>query len=170
MSTEHIPPFYKRYIDLVDAQLLANTLKENGESMSAFVKTWTDNMVKYRYEDGKWTAREVIQHLIDSERVFAYRALRFARMDQSELPGFNENDYATVYEEDPRSFYEVIHEMEAVRGSTVALFESFSPLALKRTGRASGVDMSVRTIGEVIAGHELHHKNILIERYFPDTA
>lgn len=168
MSTDHIPPFYRRYINLVDSQLLAHTLRENGQSMSRFLKSWSSEMIDYRYAEGKWTAREVVQHLIDSERIFAYRALRFARMDQSDLPGFNENEYAEVYNEDKRPFGDVIEEMEAVRASTVSLFAGFSPHALKRTGTASGVTMSVRTIGEVIAGHELHHKNILIERYFPD--
>ena len=168
MSTEHIPPFYRRYISLVDSKLLVHLFKENGEKMFRYAGSWTGEMAEYRYAPGKWSAREVIQHLIDSERIFAYRALRFSRQDQTELPGFDENAYTVTYEEDTRSFEQVLEEMKAVRLATIKLYESFTPLHLKRTGTASGVEMSVRSIGQVIAGHELHHRNILMERYFPD--
>ncbi len=168
MADLKIPSFYQRYISLVDSNLLVHTLRENGDKFFGLVSSWSEAQTNYRYAPEKWSARDVVQHLIDSERVFAYRALRFARQDQTELPGFDENAYASTYSEDTREFDLVLNELKAVRQSTISLFESFTPLQLKRTGTASGVTMSVRTIGEIIAGHELHHQNILMERYFPD--
>lgn len=167
MSEAHIPPFYRRYMELVNGGILVDTLRENGKQMRQWVLTWTEDMAAYRYEDSKWSAREVIIHLMDAERVFAYRAMRFARKDKTALPGFDENAYAVEYSADRRLIPELVEEMGAVRQATITLYKSFSPLHLKRTGMASGVTMSVRSIGEVIAGHELHHKNILLDRYFP---
>jgi hypothetical protein len=167
MGDKHIPPFYRRYMDLVNGGILVETLRENGKEMRQWVSTWTEDMAAYRYEETKWSAREVLIHITDAERVFAYRAMRFARKDKTALPGFDENFYALEYSSDHRTIPELLEDMEAVRQATVTLFRSFSPLQLKRTGTASGVMMSVRSIGEVIAGHELHHKNILLDRYFP---
>jgi hypothetical protein len=167
MVKSQIPPFYKRYINLVDTGVLLHSLTENGKKMREYVGTWSEEMANYRYAPEKWRAREVIMHLNDAERVFAYRAMRFARKDKTILPGFDENAYALEYSFDKRSLDELIHEMTSIREATIALFSSFTDLQLKRKGTASQVSMSVQTIGEIIAGHELHHKNILMERYFP---
>jgi hypothetical protein len=108
----------------------------------------------------------VILHLIDSERICAYRALRFARKDPTHLAGFDENAYAKNYAEDKRTMAEIISEMKSVRAATISLFKSFDRAALDRQGEASGASMTVRTLGEIIAGHELHHKKVLEEKYF----
>ncbi len=168
MSEQRIPPFYRRYIDLIDSNLIVHILEENGREMQEFARSWSAEMTAYRYQEGKWSAREVILHMIDAERIFACRALRFARRDPTSLPGFDENAYAETYAEDERPFSEILKEMEIVRSSTTALFSGFTEKQLKRQGTASGITLTVRELGEIIAGHEQHHRKILMERYFPE--
>lgn len=169
MAEERIPPFYKRYLSLVvNAPLITHFLEENGKAMYHYAASWDDEMTNYRYAPDKWSAREVIQHLIDAERIFSYRALRFARKDQTELPGYDENAYAATYKEDQRPFGDLLEDMRLVRAATIHLFNGFTAVQLRRSGTASGAVMTVKTLGEVIAGHELHHRKILMERYFPD--
>ncbi|MCA6078581.1 DinB family protein [Fulvivirga sedimenti] len=169
MKTTHpvLPPFYSRYVDLVSDVGLLSLLEENGRDMRAMVNSWSPEEADFRYAPDKWAAREVIMHLIDSERIFSYRALRFARKDHTPLPGFDENSYAQFYGNDKRTLEMLIAEMKSVRDSTISLFKSFDSDALNRRGEASGISMTVRTIGEIIAGHELHHKKVLEEKYFP---
>lgn len=119
----------------------------------------------YRYAPGKWSVKEVLVHLADTERVFGYRALRIARGDTTPLPGFEQDDYVVPDDLAPRSLDGVKAELAAVRASTVALFRGLTDAALLRTGTASGVTFTPRGIAWVIAGHELHHRAILNERY-----
>ncbi len=161
-----LPHFYSRYVDLVSDINLPLMLEENGRLMRELVGSWTPEEADYRYAPEKWSAKEVIMHLLDSERIFSYRALRFARKDHTPLPGFDENNYAQFYRNDSRTIEMLVAEMKSVRDSTIALFKSFDNDALNRKGEASGVSMSVRTIGEIIAGHEMHHKKVLEEKYF----
>ena len=142
-------------------------MRENGRKMHETVNSWTDEQCRHRYAPGKWSAIEVIMHLIDSERIFSYRALRFARGDTNSLPGFDENLYADRYRDDIRTKDMIVHEMKIVRESTICLFESFSTDMLDLRGIASETTMTVRSIGEMIVGHEIHHKKVLEEKYFP---
>ncbi len=166
-SVPDLPPFYARYANLISDVMLPTLLEKNGKIMADYVSEWTKAQAEYRYAPGKWSAREVIMHLIDSERIFAYRALRFARKDSTPLPGFDENAYAAMYSDDNRNMPDLIREMKSVRASTIQLFKSFSKEALNRSGEASGITMTVRSLGEIIAGHELHHKKVLEGKYFP---
>jgi hypothetical protein len=120
----------------------------------------------YRYAEGKWTIKDIIQHLIDTERVFSYRALRFARKDSTELPGYDENLYADTANGSERKLQEMLTELALVRQSTIMLFKSFSAESLLYTGIASNNVASVRALGFIIIGHQNHHMKIFKERYY----
>src|SRR5690606_18442301 len=124
-----------------------------------------ENQGLYSYAHGKWTLKEVLIHCIDTERIMSYRALRFARNDQTELPGFEQNDYVPQSEANSRKMADLIEEYKILRQSTILLFKSFSDDVLKRAGVANGNPISVRALGFVISGHELHHLNVCKERY-----
>lgn len=129
------------------------------------LRTVPEDKGEYRYEHGKWSIKELICHMMDAERIFAYRALRFARNDSTELPGFEENDYAPEANAHSRTLKQLMNEAEALRKTTLDLFSSFTPEMLQRKGSANKSVVSVINIGYIIAGHETHHRNILNERY-----
>jgi uncharacterized damage-inducible protein DinB len=120
-----------------------------------------------RYAPGKWTPKQVLLHIADAERIFAYRALRFARADAQELPGFDENEYAASSEADDRPLADLLAEYQAVRAATLAFFSGLNAGQLDRAGRANGSPYTVRALLYLAAGHEAHHLNILRERYWP---
>ena len=130
-----------------------------------FVQNIPMDKFDYRYAEGKWTIKDIIQHLIDSERVFAYRALRIARNDKTPLPGFEENNFANEASGNDRKLQEMLTELALVRQSTIMLFKNFSEEILLRTGTASEKQVSVRALGFIIIGHQKHHQKIFIERY-----
>jgi uncharacterized damage-inducible protein DinB len=119
----------------------------------------------YRYAEGKWTIKEIIQHIIDTERIFSYRALRISRNDKTPLPGFEENDYVDNTDANKRGLQELLTELSAVRHATLLLFKSFSEEQLARIGIASENEISVRAIGFIIIGHQKHHQKVFEERY-----
>lgn len=119
----------------------------------------------YRYAPGKWSIKEVLQHLNDCERIFTYRALRFARNDATALPAFEENEYTPASEADRSPLTSILTEHKAIRASTLALFASFTPVMMARAGLASGNTMSVEQLGLIAAGHAEHHCDIHEERY-----
>ncbi len=161
---EHIP-YYSRYIDLVpDGDLLA--LLETQHSVTqAMLAPLTPEQAKHRYADGKWSVTEVIGHLADAERVFAYRALRFARNDATPLAGFDENLYVPAARFDDRPLGNVAVEFRAVRTATIAFFRGLDAGALERSGPANGQPISVRALAYTIAGHERHHVGLLRTHY-----
>lgn len=130
-----------------------------------FVQNIPMDKFDYRYAEGKWTIKDIIQHVIDTERIFAYRALRISRNDITPLPGFEENDYVENSKANERGIQDLLAEFSAVRYSTLFLFKSFSEEQLKRMGTASGTAISVRAIGFIIIGHQKHHQHIFQERY-----
>jgi uncharacterized damage-inducible protein DinB len=130
-----------------------------------FVQNIPMDKFDYRYAEGKWTIKDIIQHVIDTERIFAYRALRISRNDATPLPGFEENDYVENTKANERGIQDLLAEFSAVRYATLFLFKSFSEEQLKRMGTASGTAISVRAIGFIIIGHQKHHQNIFQERY-----
>lgn len=130
-----------------------------------FVQNIPMDKFDYRYVEGKWTIKDIIQHVIDTERIFAYRALRISRNDTTPLPGFEENDYVENTKANKRGIQDLLAEFSAVRYATLFLFKSFSEEQLKRMGTASGTAISVRAIGFIIIGHQKHHQNIFQERY-----
>lgn len=156
--------YYGRYVDLVGDDLFG-TLRAGAESIRRLLEPLPESRGDHRYAPGKWSVKEVLGHLIDAERVFGYRALRFARNDQTPLPGFEQDDWVPLSGSDSRTLRSLLDEYRAVRGSTIALFENLPEEAWSRVGTANGARMSVRAAAYVIAGHEIHHGNVLRERY-----
>lgn len=158
--------FYRNYVVLVPKHDLREALEDSLEASSAFWNIISEEKANYRYAEGKWSIKELLQHIIDTERIFSYRALAFARGEKAALPGYDENDYAANCLADARSFAEMVEELKIVRQSTIALFQSFDENVLDNIGKASGTNLSVRAAGFIIVGHELHHINVVKERYF----
>lgn len=165
-STEHAP-YQGAYIALCPEGGLLAALQAADAHAAAVLGGIPEQSAGFRYAAGKWSMRDVVQHLIDCERVFAYRALRFARRDGTGLPGFDEDSYATEAHADARPWTDLLAERAVVRQGTLHLFRSLSDEALVRSGQANGQAMSVRALGWCIAGHERHHLRILQERYLP---
>jgi uncharacterized damage-inducible protein DinB len=159
-------PYTIMYIQLLpDDGLILKHLEDNLRATTEFMRALPEESLTYRYAEGKWTIKEILAHLIDDERIYAYRALRFARNDQTELPGFEQDDYALESGANKRTLDDLLEEFAIVRRSTIALFESFDDHVLTRAGVASGNVMSVRAAAYHIAGHELRHLNIIKDRY-----
>eukprot|EP01137_Pigoraptor_chileana_P007833 Opistho-2@3622 len=158
--------FYASYIHQVATEYtLIEELEISVHRLIKFVQDIPMDKFDYRYAEGKWTIKDILQHIIDAERIFAYRALRFARNDKTELPGFEENSYADQANGNKRSIQVLLTELAVVRQSTLSLFKSFSQEELLRSGIASNNPMSVRALGFVIIGHQNHHQRIFKERY-----
>jgi uncharacterized damage-inducible protein DinB len=160
-----LPPFYKGYVQQVEHMDMLEALTHSGEQMVTLVNAIPEIKGAHRYAPGKWSIKELLCHVMDAERIFAYRALRFARQDATPLAGFEENDYATQANAHARSIAQLAVELKNLRATTLDLFSSFTPDMLKRTGTANNALVSVLNIGYIIAGHETHHGNILRERY-----
>lgn len=160
---------YKRYIDLVDTDDINDALEYGTSQMVKLANNIPPTKYDFSYAPEKWTVKETIIHLIDTERIFAYRALRFARGDKTELPGFEQDDYVPSSKGHQRSFSAIMKEYKSVRQASISLYKSFDEEMLKEIGTASGNPFSVRALGYLIAGHEIHHSNILKERYLDDA-
>lgn len=164
-AIEHAP-YQAAYLELVDTTWsLTEELEVSLHNLVHFVREIPMDKFDYRYAEGKWTIKDILQHLIDTERVFAYRALRFARYDKTELPGYDENAFAVATDANRRSIQDLLTEFTLVRHSTIALFKSFTEDNLMSTGTASGFTVSVRALGFVIIGHQYHHIKVFKERY-----
>ena len=165
LNLETVPPFYKNYVKQIEETDLLQALRISGHRCLELVHAIPDEKADFRYENGKWSVRELLCHMIDAERIFAYRALRFARNDKTPLAGFEENDYATEANASGRSLQKIVADMAHLRSSTIDLFESFTPEMLTRKGISNKNEFSVMVLGFIIAGHETHHCNVLKERY-----
>ena len=165
LTTEEYAPFYRPYIAALDNVDLMDELEISVHRLVKFVQNIPMDKFDYRYAEGKWTIKDILQHLIDAERVFAYRALRFARLDKTALAGFEENQYALTANGSARTIQELLSELLTVRQSTLSLFKTFSDEVLLRKGIASEREMSVRALGFIIIGHQNHHQNVFQERY-----
>ena len=157
--------FYKSYIQALEDVELIEELEISLHDFIRFVQNIPMDKFDYRYAEGKWTIKEIIQHLIDSERVFSYRALRISRNDKTPLPGFDENEYVANSNGNKRNLQGLLTELAVVRQATLSLFNSFSQEQLQYVGIASDNEVSVRAIGFIIIGHQKHHQKIFAERY-----
>jgi len=160
--------YYKKYIDLVSAQDLTDAMEYGSTQTIKLVNNIPPSKYDYSYADGKWTVKESLLHIIDTERIFAYRALRFARGDKTNLPGFDQDAYVPMAKGHQRSFSAIIKEYKSVRQASITLYKSFDDEMLSSIGTASDNPFSVRALGYIITGHEIHHRNILNERYLQD--
>lgn len=157
--------YYDRYISLVPVGDIVETLESQLDSTLALLHSINGAQANERYAPDKWSIKELVGHLIDSERIFAYRALRFARADKTPLSGFEQDDYVRCAGFDDRALADLAEEFEHVRESSIILFGSLNDEAYQRRGLANEVEISVRALAYIIAGHEVHHVNILKTRY-----
>lgn len=157
--------FNATYIQAAGDEDLYEDLEISLHAFIRFVQDIPMDKFDYRYADGKWTIKEIIQHIIDTERVFSYRALRISRNDKTPLPGFDENEFALNTNANDRHLQSLLTELSIVRQGTLALFKSFSEEQLKRIGIASDNQISVRAIGFIIIGHQKHHQTVFQEKY-----
>lgn len=162
--------YYGKYIALVAGSDVLAALEEQPGETLALLSTLGDEQGNFRYAPGKWSIKEVLGHIIDAERVFAYRALRFARNDQTPLASFEQDDYVRAGSFDDCGLADLIEEFVCVRRASVMLFAKLTPEAWMRRGTASNNPVSVRAIAYIIAGHELHHRRILEEHYLKALA
>ncbi|WP_350285960.1 DinB family protein [uncultured Croceitalea sp.] len=157
--------YYRPYVNLLGDNELLPALNNGAVQMNDFMSTLQLDRLRYTYGDGKWTVAEVLMHIIDAERIFQYRALRFARNDASPLMGFEQDDFIVESGAERKTIADILKEYQTVRSATLALFESFTQAQLQRLGEANSATVSVRALGFIIAGHQLHHMNVLLERY-----
>lgn len=162
---EKVSRFYQGYVQNVMDQDMFDALRQSSKVTLELVRSIPESKGEYRYAEGKWSIKELLAHMIDVERIMAYRALRFARNDKTDLPGFEENDYAPEANAHARTIAQLADEMERLRATTIDMFKSFTPEMLQREGTANKNNLSVLVLGYVIPGHETHHRKILIERY-----
>ncbi|HVG43653.1 MAG TPA: DinB family protein [Longimicrobium sp.] len=167
-ADEHAP-YYARYIDLVPDGDLLDYLQRQMESAAAFLRAIPAEKHGHRYAEGKWSVREMVGHIADTERIFAYRALRFARADQTPLAGFDENAYVPAANFDARDLDSLVDEWVHVRLATLALLRGLDAGAPLRRGKANDQEISVRALAWVTAGHVDHHAAILRERYLGES-
>ncbi len=158
-------PYFDNYISLVKGENILAVLESNSKTTRDFLNSIAEEKGNYSYADGKWNVKQVIIHITDTERVFAYRALSIARGDNSPLPGYDENIWADNCAAEKRTLADVVEEFLSVRQSTIQLVKSFDDELLSRKGIANNNPASVIALAFVIAGHELHHLNVLRERY-----
>lgn len=158
-------PFYAGYIARVANGDILETLKRQQSEMVKLISGLTTEQGAFRYGPGKWSVREVVGHVIDAERIFSYRALRVGRNDKTPLAGFEENEYVANGNFEDRAIADLAADFDHLRTSTIDLFRQFDAEAWQRTGVANAFDVSVRALAWIVAGHELHHREILINRY-----
>ena len=164
-ATDEFAPYYGMYISRVPDGDVVATLASQIPETAAFLRSLPESLGDHRYAPEKWSIREVIGHISDAERVFAYRALRFARGDKTPVPGFDENDYVANGNFGSRSLEDLISEFEHLRQATIHLFGGLDEKSMAMRGTANGLEVSVRALAFIIAGHEEHHMEILRTRY-----
>ncbi|MBL7731159.1 MAG: DinB family protein [Chitinophagaceae bacterium] len=164
-NLSRVPEYYHRYINQVPENDITKAFSNQTAAFIRFLKQLPEEKRNYRYAKGKWTIKEVLIHVIDTERVFAYRSLCIARQDKSAFPSFDENLYADNAKANKRDWNDLIDEFKAVRLSTEIMFRSFDKQQLDSTGIASGKSVYVLGLGYIIAGHVNHHLNVIKERY-----
>ena len=165
LPTSEYNPFYHTYILALDDVDLKQELYRGRDVFLSLLEEIPESKLSYAYAEEKWTLAEVLMHILDAERVFQYRALCFARNDKTPLPGFDQDKYMPNSSASVRTKEDIVLEYNAIRESTLCLFNSFDVDVLKRIGVASGSRMSVRAMGFIISGHQAHHIKIIRKRY-----
>lgn len=164
-AAHEFPAYYEQYVDLVESDDVMSVLDAQRDEMAELIGLLDDDRARYRYEDGKWSIKELLGHIVDSERIFGMRALCIARGDTQPLPGFDENVYVVNAVFDERALESIVDEWFSLRDANIQLFFSFSDEDLSRVGIANAKPITPRAIIWTIAGHALHHMRILKERY-----
>lgn len=164
-STDEYASFYETYVSLVPDADVTGTLERQSAETSALLRSLPEERAGHSYEPGKWSVRQLVGHVIDTERIFSYRALAISRGERQPLPGMDQEEYMAGANFDARTLASLAEEFEAVRRSTLLLLRHLSPEAWGRRGTASDNEVTVRALAYIIAGHEAHHVRILRERY-----
>jgi uncharacterized damage-inducible protein DinB len=167
-QTEFLP-YYGKYIDRVGKGDIIDTLTQQMKETQSLLRSIAPAMATHRYAPDKWSISEVIGHVIDAERIFATRALRFARADEQPLPGFEQDDYVKTAKSNAYPLGELASELDALRQANIFFFKHLPGEAWMRKGIASGAEVTVRALAYIIAGHELHHRQLLRTRYLVDA-
>jgi hypothetical protein len=165
-QTNEYAAYYEKYVSLVPDGNIIDLLEGQLEKTLALLGELSEEKGNYRYAPDKWSVKELVGHVSDTERIFAYRLLRFARNDKNALAGFEQDGYITNADFDNCRLSDLVREFELVRKSSIALLRHLPENAWSRSGVASDNEVSVRALAYMIAGHELHHLNVLSERYF----
>jgi hypothetical protein len=163
-------PFYAGYIERAGSGSIVSRLVEQEARIARLFSGMDPARLGFRYAEGKWTPREILGHLSDTERVMSYRMLRVARGDATPLPGFDENPYVAAAGFDRREIGSLLDEFRSVRAATLSLVRSIEPARWLLRGTASGAPVSTRALAWIVVGHANHHLQILDERYRPDPA
>lgn len=157
--------YYGKYINRVPTGDIAALLRDQIGDTRALLSSVKPGDADKAYAPGKWTVKEVVGHMCDTERIMAYRATRIARADKTDLPGFDENEYVAAASFGERDLASLVEELTTVRNATISLFRGLPHEAWPRRGSANGSEVSVRALACIIAGHELHHRELLETRY-----
>lgn len=158
-------PYYHTYIGKVEGDDIIQILKDRKESFIAFMQSLPEDKWLYKYGEDKWTIKEAVIHIIDTERIFAYRALRAARNDQAPMAGFDQDQYVPNSNANNRSISSIINEFSLLRDSNIAMLENVNAEMAGRLSEASGLPVTARSLAFMMAGHEIHHHQIIEERY-----
>lgn len=165
LASNECNSYYKTYTNLVEDVDFLSTLKQQAATTPQWLKEYTTEQWAHRYAEGKWLVKEVWLHIIDTERIFAYRALRIGRGDETPLAGFDQSTYIPNSNSENRTPDSIIAEYKSVRQATISLFENMNQKMLDCMGTASDSPISALAIAHILVGHEIHHSNILRERY-----
>jgi hypothetical protein len=158
-------PYFEKYINLVADGALPAILTEQASRFRPFYESISEEQALLRYAPGKWSVKQLLAHVMDTERVFGFRAFAFSRGEQTPLPSFEQDDYVKAVDFDAKPWPAIVEEFAAVRAATIALFAGMTPEMLQRAGTASNATLSVRAAGYIIAGHEVYHALAIREQY-----
>jgi hypothetical protein len=164
-STEEYMAYYEQYVSLVGESPLIESLAKQLTSTTELLSDIPEQQSNYLYAEGKWTLKEVIGHISDTERVMSYRLLRIARGDKTPLPGYDQDEFMNGSSFQDWTLSQIIEDYISVRKSTITLLRGISDEAWQRMGTANGADISARALAYIIAGHELHHWNVIHNKY-----
>ena len=166
IKSHNFAEYFNYYIGLINnGDNVLDVLETTHQKTNTLLDLITEDQGDYAYAEGKWTIKELLIHLIDTERIFCNRALRFARNDKTDLPGYNHDDYVNYSDAKNRTICDIYKEFNLVRANSIALFKTFNNEMLERSGTANGNLLTVLAIGYIIGGHEIHHINVLEETY-----
>ncbi|MCM5664092.1 DinB family protein [Galbibacter mesophilus] len=162
--------FYQTYINTLEEVALVPEMVNRSNALTTILEKLSDEDFNFSYASGKWTIKELLLHIIDTERVFQYRAFTFARHSGCSLEGFDQDLYVENSFSSLRSKSSLLEEFKSVRGSSISLFSSFGPEVYNRFGFVEGHKLSVRAAGFILCGHQKHHETVLMEKYLPHLA
>lgn len=166
-AIQPLPSYFDRYINLVDDIELETAFNQSVQQLDQIDMKALQAVGEKTYASGKWTIKDILQHLCDTERIMSYRALRFARNDETTLHGFDQGFFASNTKSNQRNFDDLIEELKTIRQATLFLYKSFGDQMLLRKGVSNNVEISVLALGFTIIGHQIHHVNMIKEKYFP---